>query len=142
MAEMSIDKKSIRNFLSSGKTFLIPYYQRQYNWREEQCQTLWEDIENFFEIAMKDQNDEYFLGCIVGFIDEEDNKCFEVIDGQQRITTLSLLFRALYEKASSAEFQNDKTKGFVKSFGKCLWHFDEGSDRLIITNLFCKARLY
>lgn len=138
---MSIDKKSIRNFLSSGKTFLIPYYQRQYNWREEQCQTLWEDIENFFEIAMNDQNEEYFLGCIVGFIDEKDNKCFEVIDGQQRITTLSVLFRALYEKASSADFQTDTTKGFVKSFGKCLWHFDEGSDRLDYDKPFLQSKV-
>lgn len=140
MAEMSIDKKSIRNFLSSGKTFLIPYYQRQYNWRKEHCQTLWEDIENFFEIAMNDQNEEYFLGSIVGFIDEKDNKCFEVIDGQQRITTLSLLFRALYEKASDA-FQTDTTKGFIKSFGKCLWHFDEGSDRLYFHKPFLQSKV-
>lgn len=141
MAEMSIDKKSIRNFLSSGKTFLIPYYQRQYNWRKEHCQTLWEDIENFFEIAMNDQNEEYFLGSIVGFIDEKDNKCFEVIDGQQRITTLSLLFRALYEKASNADFQTDATKGFVKSFGKCLWQFDEGSDRLDFRKPFLQSKV-
>ena len=73
MAEMSIDKKSIRNFLSSGKTFLIPYYQRQYSWEEEQCKTLWEDIETFFKGLMenKELEDEYFLGCIVGFIDEK-----------------------------------------------------------------------
>ena len=141
MAEMSIDKKSIRNFLSSGKTFLIPYYQRQYNWRKEHCQTLWEDIENFFEIAMNDQNEEYFLGSIVGFIDEKDNKCFEVIDGQQRITTLSLLFRALYEKASNADFQTDATN-LLNLLEGVYGNLMRVAIDLIFANLFCKARLF
>lgn len=51
MAEMQINKQSVRSFLSSGRTFLIPEYQRQYNWKKEHCETLWEDIEIFLENA-------------------------------------------------------------------------------------------
>lgn len=142
MAEMQINKQSVRSFLSSGRTFLIPNYQRQYSWKKEHCETLWEDIELFLENAINKQDEEYFLGSIVGFIDEQNDKnTFEVIDGQQRITTLSLLFRALYKKASGAHFQTDNTKGYKKSFGKCLWRFDEGSDTLDFAQPFLKSRV-
>lgn len=132
MAEMHVERKSIRNFLASGKTFLIPEYQRPYSWKEEHCETLWEDIETFFKGLMenKELEDEYFLGSIVGFTDKESKNTLEIIDGQQRITTLNLLFRALYKKANDATVQTEDTKGYVKSFGKCIWKFDEGKEKL------------
>ena len=141
MAEMQINKQSVRSFLSSGKTFLIPDYQRQYSWKKEHCETLWDDIELFLENALNKQDEEYFLGSIVGFVDENNKNVFEVIDGQQRITTLSLLFRALYKKASDADFQTTNTKGYVKSFGKCLWGFDEGSEELEFDKPYLKSKV-
>lgn len=132
MAEMHVERKSIRDFLSSGKTFLIPEYQRPYSWKEEHCETLWEDIETFFKGLMenKELEDEYFLGSIVGFTDKDSKNTLEIIDGQQRITTLNLLFRALYKKANDATVQTKYTKGYVKSFGKCIWKYDEGKEEL------------
>lgn len=127
MAEMQVNKQSIRRFLASGRKFLIPEYQRPYSWEIEQCQTLWGDIENFFHSSMQ-SDDEYFLGSVVSFIDEKDKNTLEIIDGQQRITTLSLLFRALYEKANGQKYKKDETKGYIKAFGQCLWQFDEGSE--------------
>lgn len=127
MAEMQVNKQSIREFLASGRQFVIPEYQRPYSWEIEQCQTLWGDIENFFHSSMQ-SDDEYFLGSVVSFTDEKDKNTLEIIDGQQRITTLSLLFRALYEKANKQEYKKDETKGYIKAFGKCLWQFDEGSE--------------
>lgn len=141
MAEMQINKQSVRSFLSSGKTFLIPDYQRQYSWKKEHCETLWDDIELFLENTLNKQDEEYFLGSIVGFVDENNKNVFEVIDGQQRITTLSLLFRALYKKASDADFQTTNTKGYVKSFGKCLWGFDEGSEELEFDKPYLKSKV-
>lgn len=138
---MQINKQSVRSFLSSGKTFLIPDYQRQYSWKKEHCETLWDDIELFLENALNKQDEEYFLGSIVGFVDENNKNVFEVIDGQQRITTLSLLFRALYKKASDADFQTTNTKGYVKSFGKCLWGFDEGSEELEFDKPYLKSKV-
>ena len=129
---MPVERKSIRDFLSSGKTFLIPEYQRPYSWKEEHCDTLLEDIESFFKGLMenKELEDEYFLGSIVGFTDKDSKNTLEIIDGQQRITTLNLLFRALYKKANDATVQTKDTKGYVKSFGKCIWKYDEGKEEL------------
>lgn len=133
MAEMQVNKQKIKDFLSSGKNFLIPEYQRPYSWEKEQCETLWNDIENFFE-ENKDKDekeyDEYFLGSVVSFVNENDKNTLEIIDGQQRITTLSLLFRALYEKANNQTYKQENTKGYIKSFGKCIWKYDEGSEEL------------
>lgn len=141
MADMQINKQSVRSFLSSGITFLIPDYQRQYSWKKEHCETLWEDIEIFLKNALNEQDEEYFLGSIVGFVDENNKNVFEVIDGQQRITTLNLLFRALYKKASDVDFQTPNTKGYVKSFGKCLWVFDEGSEKLEFNKPYLKSKV-
>ncbi|MCR8678448.1 MULTISPECIES: DUF262 domain-containing protein [Campylobacter] len=111
MAEMRAERKSIFEYLSKNK-FLIPMYQRNYVWSEDECEQLWEDVYNFFE--NKEEDEEYFLGSVV--IYKEDGKQ-NIIDGQQRTTTLCLFIRALYEKARG---QNgiDKLKDNLAS---CLW---------------------
>ena len=86
-------------FQNNKADFLIPDYQRPYAWEDKECQTLWDDI---FAFAFPDDDyekfdgskDEYFLGPIVTF--RNDNGKLEVIDGQQRLTTLMLLLRAFY----------------------------------------------
>src|SRR5699024_7129079 len=80
--------------------FLIPDYQRPYAWTEDECITLWEDLLNFTipdeNAESFDTNDEYFLGPIVTFRNE--NNQLEIIDGQQRLTTLMLMLRAFYSR--------------------------------------------
>ena len=73
------------------KIYLIPEYQRPYSWDEEKCEDLWNDVKGQYE---EDKENEYFLGTMV--LIKKDN-IFEVIDGQQRLTSLMLLLRALYE---------------------------------------------
>jgi len=90
MSKLNFDQKTIMLLFSDKKSdFLIPDYQRPYAWDESQCQTLWDDI---FTFAFPDnnyqkfeKNEEYFLGSIVTFENENNKK--EVIDGQQRLTT-------------------------------------------------------
>ena len=84
-----------------SQKFIIPEYQRPYRWKIDECQTLWDDIINAFYEKKGDKNEkegnekfEYFLGSIVSF--ENDHGDLEIIDGQQRITTLTLLFRAFF----------------------------------------------
>lgn len=104
--------------------FIIPPYQRPYKWGINECETLWNDVVN----AFNDSDDEYFLGSIIAFSDKKDE--FQIIDGQQRITTFTLLFRAFYE-CFKTESNSEKEKGdFEKEFGKCLWEYknDEGFD--------------
>lgn len=128
MSKLNIDQKTIKELFSNKKSdFLIPDYQRPYAWGEDECQTLWDDIFSFaFPDGNKDNfdsdNDEYFLGPIVTFKNEETGKQ-EIIDGQQRLTTLMLLLRAFYSRLSKMNDENTvKTKEIIAS---CIWKVDE-----------------
>ena len=100
MSKLNIDQQTIKELFTNKRAdFLIPDYQRPYAWDISECQTLWDDI--FFFMFPDDdfskfdpEGDEYFLGPIVTF-KNSDNK-LEIIDGQQRLTTLMLLLRAFY----------------------------------------------
>lgn len=128
MAELSVSKKSIKDLLNSSKAdFLIPDYQRPYAWdAEKECQTLWEDV---FSFAFPD-NDyssfdvktaEYYLGPIVTFTNDKEQS--EIIDGQQRLTTIMLLLRAFYSRFDKMkDVQSQKLKEII---GRCIWKTDE-----------------
>ena len=94
MSKLNVDQKSIKDLLNNKKAdFLIPDYQRPYAWGEKECETLWEDLFSFAfpenDYEKFNSNDEYFLGPIVTFTNADGKQ--EVIDGQQRLTTLMLL---------------------------------------------------
>lgn len=126
MSKLNVDQKTIKLLFSDKKAdFLIPDYQRPYAWEESQCQTLWDDI---FTFAFPDNNsdnfdnnDEYFLGSIVTF-KNDDNKQ-EIIDGQQRLTTLMLLLRAFYAKFGN--MQDERSRSTRKMISQCIWKTDE-----------------
>ncbi|MCD6178328.1 MAG: DUF262 domain-containing protein [Bacteroidales bacterium] len=126
MSKLNVDQKTIFDLLSDKKAdFLIPDYQRPYAWDEEQCQTLWDDLFTFSfpnnDYEAFDKNDEYFLGSIVTF--KNDNTQSEVIDGQQRLTTIMLILRAFYDKFAHMQDTNSKqTRGRIE---KCIWKTDE-----------------
>ena len=84
------------NFLQPPQQFSIPIFQRRYSWTEKDCQQLLDDI---LRVGDNDEIDSHFLGSIV-YIRKEVAPIgsipkFLVIDGQQRLTTLSLLLSAL-----------------------------------------------
>ena len=79
------------------KQYIIPEFQRPYSWTIEHCDKLWDDLIDFFDNKKEDE-EKYFLGNIV--ISEVSGKK-SVIDGQQRMTTLVLLIRALFGKAGT-----------------------------------------
>ena len=125
MSKLSIDQRNIKSLFQDRKSdFLIPDYQRPYAWNEEKCETLWEDLFSFAfpnnNIEKFDEDDEYFLGPIVTY--QNDNKKLEVIDGQQRLTTLMLLLRAFYDYFIYA--QDSITKKTREEIAKCLWKTD------------------
>ena len=125
MSKLNVDQKTIFDLLSDKKAdFLIPDYQRPYAWGEQQCQTLWDDIflfsfpDNNYEAF--DENEEYFLGSIVTFKNEKGKS--EVIDGQQRLTTLMLMLRAFYDKFTNMQDKNSiLTRDRIE---KCIWKTD------------------
>ncbi|GHU12250.1 hypothetical protein FACS1894161_0060 [Spirochaetia bacterium] len=126
MSKLNVDQKTIELLFSDKKSdFLIPDYQRPYAWEEDQCQTLWDDI---FSFAFPDdnyqnfnKNDEYFLGSIVTFKNDEGK--LEVIDGQQRLTTLMLLLRAFYIKFTNMKDEDSQLTR--ERISKCIWKMNE-----------------
>ncbi len=127
MSKLNVDQKTIKELFSDTKAdFLIPDYQRPYAWNEDQCLTLWNDIFDFafpgadYSKFDKD-SDEYFLGPIVTF--KNQNKQQEIIDGQQRLTTLMLLLRAFY--SLFGYMQDDNAKRTREAIEKCIWKTDE-----------------
>lgn len=122
MSKLNVDQKSIFDLLSDKRAdFLIPDYQRPYAWIDDQCQTLWDDIflfafpDNDYEAF--DENEEYFLGSIVTY--KNANGKSEVIDGQQRLTTLMLILRAFYDKFANMKDKNSKlTRDRIE---QCIW---------------------
>ena len=86
----------ILEFLEGSKQFVVPIYQRAYSWKKEHCERLWDDIVN---IGGTPEPLSHFFGSIVYMEPELQNlstvRQLLVIDGQQRLTTLSLLLSAL-----------------------------------------------
>lgn len=104
-------------FVKSSEQFVIPIYQRTYSWTLKECKQLWEDI---LKAGEDDKISAHFIGSIVyvskGIYQVTSIKPLLVIDGQQRLTTLMLLFSALrdYLKKKNIEtnFTADKINGY------------------------------
>lgn len=127
MSKLNIDQQTIKDLFSSKKSdFLIPDYQRPYAWGEVECQTLWDDVFSFAfpnndYTSFNSDEDEYFLGPIVTFKNKKGK--LEIIDGQQRLTTLMLLLRVFYSKLENMKDPNSvNTKDDI---AKCIWKTDE-----------------
>lgn len=92
---MKVDKGRMMEFLSRGKTtFKMPIYQRPYSWTTEECQNLLCDL-----IRIVDTPKEHFVGPVVyigGSFQMFGNTTCQIIDGQQRLTTIFLLTLAIY----------------------------------------------
>lgn len=104
------ERKITKLFSESDTVFSIPVYQRDYNWQEKQCQRLFKDI---LQTGKNEKVSSYFLGSIVYIHDGiygVGEKEFHVIDGQQRMTTLTLLFLAIYFKLKGTILAKDAEK--------------------------------
>lgn len=77
--------------LEEDVVFIIPEYQRAYSWGVENCDKLWQDINDFIDSGNRDR---YFFGTIIINCQDNDTR-FGLIDGQQRTTTFLLLLKAL-----------------------------------------------
>ena len=92
---MKADSIHLFDFLGSGKTiFEIPVFQRNYEWGRDQCEQLFKDL----TLAVQNDTD-HFIGAIV-YVTETGNKMshiYRIIDGQQRLISLTLLLKALSE---------------------------------------------
>ncbi|HBK23122.1 MAG TPA: hypothetical protein DDZ60_11630 [Planktothrix sp. UBA10369] len=136
MAELNVTKKSISSLFSEmqGTKFIIPDYQRPYKWDLEKCEILWQDLTGFFE--ERTVSEEYYLGTVVTCKNDESGKIeIEVIDGQQRITSLLLLLRAFYSKLENSAIEDDNITGLKNQIAPCIWDVNPISGRVSDTSL-------
>ena len=105
--------QKIIEIFGGEKSYQVPVYQRPYSWDTEQIEELWDDIYEAFE----NEDGEYFLGSII-LTRNEINKDLDIIDGQQRLTTLTILFctlRDLYFNDLEDPAKKNKILGRIKN---------------------------
>lgn len=149
------ETKLVSYMQGSDKRFVIPVYQRNYDWKTENCKQLYDDLIKVIRRGRKS----HFFGSIVSVHNDGEFNEYLVIDGQQRLTTISLLLLAMYnlmkngvltpEKGNLAEkiyktylideWQDDDTRIKLKpvkndrnAFGKL---FDEEAEHIPDSNL-------
>ncbi|WP_187894876.1 DUF262 and DUF1524 domain-containing protein [Helicobacter pylori] len=109
---MKAGEATLLEFFEQNQTnqFVIPIYQRLYSWKKEQCKQLWDDI---IKIGGNDKMNGHFIGSILYVLDgnTHSNNPLLIIDGQQRLTTITLLFIALRDHL------NDEDE-FLKKFSR------------------------
>lgn len=141
---IEVNKQSVEALLGSGKTkpFVIPEYQRPYAWTSEQVETLFEDLWEFTTTNGGTERDgSYFLGSIVSY--ENENGEQEIIDGQQRITSLFLLLRAIYTKLISTS-ESERTPEAVNFIGKiepAIWRTNKLTGKVDYKNILLTSRV-
>ena len=138
---IQVNKLTVKEFLEKGKEkpYLIPEYQRPYEWSEEQVETLFRDLWEFTSTLGGSQREgTYFLGSIVFYSNKNAEQ--EIIDGQQRITSLFLLLRAIYTKLKQDE-QNDKADNFIKQIEPAIWRTDKLTGKVDYENILLTSKV-
>lgn len=101
---MKATEANLLEFLKKSSQFVIPIYQRTYSWTERECQQLWNDI---LRTGRSDAVSAHFIGSIVyvekGLYQVSSISPLLVIDGQQRLTTITLLIEALARAVGDGE---------------------------------------
>ncbi len=112
---MKADQANLLELMNGPKQFVIPIYQRTYSWTLKECKQLWDDI---IKAGKDEKISSHFLGSIVyikkGLYQISTIPELRLIDGQQRLTTISLLLSALSKviKDSISEMTSDKLKNY------------------------------
>jgi hypothetical protein len=111
---LNTDTEDLKELLSNGKSYSVPPYQRDYSWKEEHWEDLWEDL-----MTIEANHEDHYMGAIV--LESGERKQFRVIDGQQRMASLSILILAcvdfLYGLAKEGvdATRNEERAGLLES---------------------------
>ncbi len=112
---MKADDANLLEFLKKGTQFVVPIYQRVYSWEASECERLWDDI---LQAGRHDTIGAHFTGSIVYVEKEQSNRTSVepdlIIDGQQRVTTVTLLLAALAAKLEQIpDAEREPVEGFA-----------------------------
>ena len=112
--------RSIKTILETERKYIIPRYQREYSWEKEQLEEFWNDIKNQITFSNESYEvKEYFIGSLVLIGDDERGTEFYVVDGQQRLTTITIFLSALTQIGK--ELQDS-------AFSNSCYRYIEGKD--------------
>ncbi|MFC2423150.1 DUF262 domain-containing protein [Fusobacterium polymorphum] len=139
---ISVNKQTIEQFLLNARTkpFLIPEYQRPYSWTSDQIDTLFNDIWEFTcNEGGTDKEGTYFLGSIVSY--ENDRGEQEIIDGQQRITSIFLLLRAIYTKLNGVEEKTEEAKNFISKIEPLIWSTNKLTGKVDYSSILLNSKV-
>ncbi len=103
MQQLEAHEVAISRIFSSDYDFRIPEYQRPYAWEAEQAIQLLDDLE---DTLMRDEQEPYFLGSVV-LVKRKESADSEVIDGQQRLTTLTILLSVVRDQTEDPSLQKE-----------------------------------
>ena len=134
---MQATKQRFTNILGgNNRQFIIPVFQRDYSWTQEQCKQLWNDI---LRAGAGKTNGGHFTGSIVYIAADRSGAAFQrwlVIDGQQRVTTLTLLLIALRDHIRDSGWSGDEdsptTEQISDYYLKNVHKRDEHGYRLVL----------
>ncbi|GAA9406114.1 hypothetical protein TH0820_11860 [Helicobacter pylori] len=120
---MKAGEATLLEFFEQNQTnqFVIPIYQRLYSWKKEQCEQLWDDI---IKTGGNDQIKGHFIGSILYVRDDDTHSSpLLIIDGQQRLTTITLLFIALRDHLNDEDeflekFSREKIESYLINSNK------------------------
>lgn len=139
---ISVNKQTIEQFLLNArrKPFVIPEYQRPYSWTNEQIDTLFRDIWEFTSNDGGTENDgTYFLGSIVSYENEDGEQ--EIIDGQQRITSLFLLLRAIYTKLTVTDEKSPEAINFISKIEPLIWRTNKLTGKVDYASILLTSKV-
>ncbi len=114
------DNVMLGEVLGNGKKYSVPIYQRNYAWNIDHWEELWADILEIYH----GNTQGHFIGSIVLLSDNQEDNIFEIIDGQQRLTTISILVIAVLSRMKNlingnADFKiiyDDRNSQFISKF--------------------------
>jgi uncharacterized protein with ParB-like and HNH nuclease domain len=130
---MNISKENLIKLFNTGTNqYVIPFFQRPYVWKKEDCENLYEDLETTYKInntkLESEHHKEHFIGTIITKNSPNSTQMtalYDLVDGQQRMTTFSLLIKALANSVDKSEenaehlFNNlNSSLSFKDAYGK------------------------
>ncbi|MGL2868376.1 DUF262 domain-containing protein [Helicobacter pylori] len=121
MAKIESNDLNLRDILKDELYYQIPIYQRPYQWTEENCEKLLDDL--FFNYE-DDRESDYFCGSLVLILISEDSKkakTYDIVDGQQRLSTFILLAKVLatlYSERLTEESKDYLQESLITKYGK------------------------
>jgi len=125
---INANKEKIQSFFQGDLQYEIPFFQRAYVWKEENWEIFWDHLQTELESYKNNIKSEHFIGTIITKRKEErrlGDNVVELIDGQQRLTTISLLLKAI------SDTSDGELEGLKNNINSLLYRTDNANNKYL-----------